>query len=125
MAQTELQAENEALKQQLAALQERHEDLRTKYDALFKIMFGPKSERRVDETRGEPNARQGFLFLADLVEQAERLAEETGAQTGVEAKSTGKPRKRPSRRKKFPDHLPHVRTTVELSEEQRMCCGQP
>jgi transposase len=124
------QAEFEALKQKNAALQAEVESARAakevlqhKYDVLFQLAFGPRSERRIDETLSESNARQGFLFLVELTDQAERLAQETGAETRLEGRSVGEPGKRPARRKKFPAHLPRVRTTVEIPEAERMCCG--
>lgn len=139
MAASGLQAEYEALKRQLAvveqalgealghnqALRARNEKLEHDNQVLFRIAFGPKSERRVDEVAQESNPLQGWLFVADLVESAERLAEQTNAQTHLELRSPARPSSRPVRRKQFPDHLPRVRTSIGLPEEQRICCGGP
>ena len=105
-----------------AALRE-IEQLQAKNEELYRLAFGPKSERRVDEVAAEPNGKQGWLWLADIAAEIERLAEATGAQTQVQAHARKK--SQPRRRSQFPEHLHHVETTIELPEDQRMCCGEP
>ena len=91
---------------------------------LARAAFGAKSERRPSQET-DANALQGFLLFPELLEAAERVADRTKQQGVVEIVSTGQ-KKRPKRRKGFPQHLPKIRTTYELPEEERTCgCGYP
>ena len=61
-----------------------------------------------------------------MLEEAERTAALTGTQGEIELKKPGdrKAKKKGGRRKQFPPHLPVVRTTYELPEDDRKCsCG--
>ena len=90
---------------------------------LTQAAFGPKSERR---PRGEidTNLLQGFLLFPEMIEAAERVADRTAQEGTVEITSAGKPKAKPKRRKQFPAHLPHIRSTYELSASERTCeCG--
>jgi len=63
------------------------------------------------------------LLFPELIEAAERVADEKGSDGTVEIHPPKHP-KRPRRRKDFPEHLPRVRTTYELQEDQLGCgCG--
>ncbi len=67
------------------------------------------------------------LFLADLVADADRVAEETGATGHVEV-APPDPRKavpkKKGRRGSFPEHLPVVTSPFESPKEQLLCdCG--
>ena len=90
---------------------------------VFKRMaFGRSSERR--PLPPDPGARpsQGHLFYAELVADAEEAAAQTGTEGSVgPTDKKPKPRKKGGRRKKFPDHLPTLRTTYELSPADRKC----
>jgi len=85
---------------------------------LQRAQFGPRSERRRAEQPG-----QGLFVFPEMLEAAQRVADETGAVGTIEIQ--GSTRKRTGRRSRFPAHLPRVRTTYELPEDQRQCCGQP
>jgi transposase len=85
--------------------------------------FAPSSERRPhSDITLAPD--QMHLLFPELVEAAERVADEKKVQGAVEIRSDGQS-KTPRRRKHFPAHLPVMRTTFELSADQRRCtCGQ-
>jgi transposase len=84
--------------------------------------FGPKSERRPG-TGVVLEPGQMHLLFPELVEAAERVADEKQVEGSVEIRSSG-PAKGPKRRKHFPPHLPVIRSTFELPEDQRRCaCG--
>jgi len=92
---------------------------------LSRWVYGPRSERRVEETR--PVGPQALFTFMLPREEAQRLADKTGAHGAVtleEPASSSKPRKSAARRTEFPAHLPHVRTHVELPEDKRQCCGR-
>ena len=91
---------------------------------IFKrLAFGKSSERRSAPPTHD-NPAQGHLFAALLLEEAERHSDAQSGHGSIEQKSTGKPRGKGGRRKKFPEHLPRWRTTYELDDEQRKCsCG--
>jgi transposase len=89
---------------------------------LAKIAFSPRSERRPSKDF-DRNLHQGWLLFPELVEAAERVADQTGQRGEIEIRSTGSER-RAKRRKQFPPHLPLFRTTYELPESERRCaCG--
>lgn len=84
--------------------------------------FAPSSERRPSQGF-QLDAGQMHLLFPELVEAAERVADEKRVEGAVEIRSTGQARV-PKRRKHFPPHLPVFRTTYELPAEQRACaCG--
>jgi transposase len=84
--------------------------------------FAPSSERRPSQGF-QLEAGQMHLLFPELVEAAERLADEKQVVGAVELRSAGQPRV-PKRRKHFPPHLPVFRTTCELPPEQLACaCG--
>ncbi len=90
---------------------------------LRKALFAPKSERRPSSAQGiEPG--QMHLLFPEIVEAAERVADEKKVQGSVELSPT-RSSARPKRRRAFPSHLPVIRTTFELPEDQLKCsCGQ-
>lgn len=82
--------------------------------------FGPRSERRAPD---DPS--QGRFIFSELLDAAQRVADATGAQGTVEVEVAGhKRRQKAGRRQDFPEHLPVVKTTYELPEAARQCCGQ-
>jgi len=89
---------------------------------LRKEAFAPKSERR-PSSGVVADAGQMHLLFPELIEAAERVADEKQVQGHVEirkAATAGTPK----RRKQFPPHLPVMRSTFELPPEQRTCsCG--
>jgi len=117
-----LPSDVEALKAIVTAQQERIAQLEHENRLLRKEVFAPKSERRPSSDFAlEPF--QMHLLFPELVEAAERVADEKSVAGEVELRSQGKA-KRPKRRIDFPAHLPVIRTTFELPEDQRRCsCG--
>lgn len=108
--------------EQMAERDERIRVLEHAVAVLTKMHFAPKSERR-------PSAGfvldpgQMHLLFPELIEAAERVADEKCVEGNVEIRSSGQA-KVPKRRKHFPPHLPVIRTSFELPEEQRGCaCG--
>jgi transposase len=118
------QAEREALlverDRQLAARDAQIVQLQHEVARLRRAQFGPRSERGRPEAAGQAR----FIF-PELLEAAQRVADATGATGTIEVLVAGHRRRRRGRRAEFPGHLPVVRTTFDLPEEQRLCCGQP
>jgi len=113
-----------------------HADLIAKVSALehqirvfSRWIFGPRSEKRVIDPL--PTGPQELFTFMLPREEAQRLADQTGAHGSVSLQapaqsptSEAKSRKSTPRRTEFPEHFPHVRTEVELSEDKRQCCGR-
>lgn len=109
-----------AHRQWLAERDERIAQLEQHNRLLVKLVFGPRSEKRVPMP-GDA-ALQGHLFLADLAAEAERLAAEHKVVATVEVPAHTRTSSR--RRGEFPAHLPVVRTVCELTDADRVCaCG--
>jgi transposase len=92
-----------------------------------RMLFSSSSEKRRLTGIAAGHPHQLALFMADLVADAERIAEATGVTGHVEveppppARRTGKNSRRA---KSFPDHLQVVETLFELSEDKLVCaCG--
>jgi len=97
-----------------------------------KWMWGPRTEKRPLTAAPTQSGGQSWLPFADLLEAVQRVADKYGAHGSLtvepatestlpkESKSRGA-----KRRAEFPAHLPHVRTTIEVAEADRMCCGKP
>lgn len=96
-------------------------------DILTKIAFGKSSEKRRSEPIAAEAIGQGHLFHADLIVEAERTAEAKNVQGEIVLTPPRKPRKAGGRRKRFPEHLPRVSTSYELTKDARACskCGGP
>ena len=90
-----------------------------------KWLWGPRTEKRAPQST--PVEGQAWLPFADLLEAAQRVADQHGAQGSltVGAPQKAQPRGRGKRRNEFPGHLPRVRTTIEVPEADRICCTQP
>ena len=118
----ELPSDVDALKTLVHAQQERIRELEHTVHVLSRMTFAPKSERRpLSSTRVDP--AQMHLLFPELIEAAERVADEKNVRGQVEIRSGRRP-ERPRRRKQFPSHLPVFRSTFELPEDQRFCeCG--
>ncbi|MBK7642832.1 MAG: hypothetical protein IPJ19_07240 [Planctomycetes bacterium] len=66
---------------------------------------------------------QMHLLFPELIEAAERVADEKNVKGEVEIREPQEKRV-PKRRKHFPPHLPVMRTSYELPLEERRCgCG--
>jgi transposase len=121
-AQLEMhRAELEAQRAKLAILEHN-------YHLMRKWAFAKKSERRPLHPV-DVSSFQGPLLFPEIIEAAERVADETGACGDVDIGETvdrppapTKPKKR-GRRSTFPEHLPVIRTTFELPAEDRKCGG--
>lgn len=90
---------------------------------LSKWLWGPRTEKRPKDLPSE--ARESWLPFADLLEAAQRVADQHGAHGSVEIEAPKTVRTPSRRRSAFPEHLPRVRTTIEVAERDRICCGQP
>lgn len=107
---------------ELAARDARIAQLEKENRLLRKEAFAPKSERR-SAPGFTAGPGQMHLLFPELIEAAERVADEKQVQGRVEVRKTGTAGT-PKRRKQFPPHLPVMRSTFELPPEQRMCtCG--
>lgn len=122
----ELSAEIAALKAQLAERDAKIRALEHKLDVWGKWIWGPRTEKRATV---EPAAAPGqsWLPFADLLDAAQRVADRHGVSGSitVEAPKTAAPRRKAARRSEFPEHLPRVRTTIEVPETDRQCCAKP
>ena len=119
-------SEVEALRAHIAELEEEIRRLRHNVEVFRRLAFGRGSERRGKRKlpEGDVDARQGHLWLTQLVEEADRTAEKTGAHGTIEITPPKSDRKPSKRRQKLPSHLHKVRTTYELPEDQLLCeCG--
>ena len=124
--QHELPNDIEALKQMVAerdaAIAKKDEALRyweREYDILRRIVFGPKSEKRPVQTGTSPHP-----LLFSFLEEAEDVAEATGAEGEIEIVPPKAKAKKGRRPRKWPSDAPVVRTTYRLREDQRVCdCG--
>ena len=109
-----------ALKALVTQQQERIAQLEHRVAQLVRMHFGPRSERRLPD-----DPAQGRFVFSELADEAQRTAEATGQHGTIEVEVAGhKRRTKGGRRQDFPEHLPVVRTTYELPEAQRTCCGQ-
>jgi transposase len=84
--------------------------------------FAPRSERRASDGF-VASAGQMHLLFPEIVEAAERVADEKRVEGAVEIRQ---PRVKPvpKRRKDFPPHLPVIRSTFDLPTDQLGCaCG--
>jgi len=124
-----LTVEIERLRKKLALQEktssERIAELEQQVHILTRMVFGRTSEKKkpTEATAGHPN--QQHLFLTDILADAERVAEETGAVGHLDVLTSSTPKgKKKGRRSTFPDHLPSVDVVFELpKDEQRCSCG--
>lgn len=122
----ELPNDVEALKRLVAQQVELIRKLEHNVEVFRRIAFGGGSEKRGHRKlpEGEADARQGHLWLAQIVEEAERAAEIHGTQGTIEIEAPKSERKPSKRRQKMPSHLHRVRTTYELFGDDLVCdCG--
>ena len=118
----------DALKSMIVKMTEEIVRLEHSVEVFRKLAFGSGSEKKPlpsDASTGEYT--EGNLFMAELLEEAQRVAEASQAEGTVELLPSSKPatpKKKGGRRSKFPPHLPVARSTFELPEAQRICeCG--
>ena len=116
-------------------LRQENKDLAHNVEVFRKLAFGPTSERRSGRPEEKDHPKQGFLFVQQIVEEAERTADQKqvtgsiivgGATDAKDGKTQEKPKKtRRTRATRF-EHLPKVTTRYELPADQRVCaCGNP
>ena len=92
---------------------------------LSKWAYGPRTEKSAEPYANA--ADQAWLPFAELLEEAQRMADHLGVHGTIDvdlpqeapAKETAK------RRSAFPEHYARVRTTIEVPEQERLCCGKP
>jgi len=95
---------------------------------LQKWVWGPRTEKQKSPV--EPMmVGTGYLPFLEIAEAAQRLADKSGAQGVLEGtpplEQKQPTKKRSKRRSEFPAHLPRVRTTIEVPEQDRICCQTP
>ena len=95
--------------------------LRDVIDKLSRVAFGKKSEKRPRIEVPSDVLAQGYLFHADLIAEADRMAKEKKVQGEVILAEPKRKQPRKGRRSKFPDHLPKVTTQIELEDEGLVC----
>lgn len=91
-------------------------------EVLKRMIWGGSEKRSAADSPLMP----GQLLLAGILEGALRGPESEGATSSSEIKDApkSKRKRKKGRRSSFPDHLPVLETTFELSEEDRQCpCG--
>jgi transposase len=95
-------------------------------DLFAKWLWGPRSEKR-QSAQLMPVAGQSYLPFAELLAAAQRVADQHGAQGSIEIELPMPPAKKHASkpRRQFPEHLPLVRTTIEVPESERACCETP
>ncbi|MFT7487288.1 MAG: transposase [Candidatus Paceibacteria bacterium] len=100
-------------------------ELEQRVHVLTRMAFGRSSERRKPTGNLDSNPNQQHLFLTDILADAERVAEETGAVGHLSVTPAAPSKaKNKGRRSSFPDHLPVVAVEFELPEDERRCsCG--
>lgn len=120
-------SEVELLRARIAELEEENRRLLHNVEVFRRIAFGRGSEKRGNRKLPESasSLRQMHLWLTQLVEEADRTAEQTGAHGTIDITPPKQTDRKPGkRRQKLPSHLPRVRTTYALPEEQLLCeCG--
>lgn len=111
--------------QTIASQEQRITQLEQRVHVLAKWAFGPRTEKRAQEYSNAAN--QAWLPFADLLDDAQRLADRHAVHGSIEIElpSAGATKKPAKRRSAFPAHLPRVRTTIEVPAQDRICCGKP
>jgi len=115
-----------ALRAIITEQRERIVHLEHNVEVYKRIAFGKSSEKRPAlEVPVDSQPSQSHLFYAELLDEAERTAAAKDCEGAIEPiKPPKKPKTKGGRRAKFPAHLPTIRTTYELSANQRTCaCG--
>ncbi len=123
----ELPHDVEALKalvlEERARYEQRIGELEHNLSLFAKWLWGPRSEKRpVDLPR---DAVIPFLPFAGLLEDVQRLADREAAHGTLEVEPPQVARNQAKRCSSFPNDLPRVRTTIEIPEVERICCGKP
>ena len=126
----ELPDDIEALKALLLAERERSSTLDTRIAQLehtihlySKWLWGPRTEKRAPDVVAGPG--QAHLPFVELLEAAQRVADQHGAQGSLEVTPPKAPKSKAKPRREFPAHLPVARTVIDVPEADRICCGAP
>lgn len=128
----ELLAAHEA---EIQRLRKENKDLAHNVEVFRRLAFGPTSERRGGRSEEKDHPKQGFLFVQQIVEEAERTADLKNVEGSVSIEAVpataaprdkdGSKKTRRTRANRF-EHLPKVTTRYELPADQRICaCGHP
>lgn len=101
-------------------LQEQNTELHLQLEKLLKLLYGRKSERRIDGdgqlflNLGEEPTPEVVSALEEAIREAHQIVDE------AEENHKHRRRNRPPRGdRKFPAHLPRYERIVDLSEERR------
>jgi transposase len=101
-------------------LQEQNAELHLKLEKLLKLLYGRKSERRVDGdgqlflNLGEEPTPEVVQALEEAIREAQQIVDE--AEEGKKNRCRNRP---PRGDRKFPDHLPRYEKIVDLAPERR------
>ena len=89
-----------------------------------RMAFGSPSERRPKADAEPLHPHQAHLFARDLLAEAERVSREKQVEGSIETATPTKPKTKGGGGKRFPEHLPRVKSRYQLPEDQRRCiCG--
>ncbi|MEZ6016911.1 MAG: hypothetical protein R3F49_17465 [Planctomycetota bacterium] len=118
---------------EIIRLRQENKDLAHNVEVFRKLAFGKSSERRGGRPEEKDHPKQGFLFLQQIVEEAERTADLKNVEGSItiegaapESKPKNTPKKTCRTRVTRFEHLPKVTTRYELPADQRVCtCGNP
>lgn len=126
----ELPDDIEALKALLLAERERSSTLDTRIAQLehtihlySKWLWGPRTEKRAPEVAPTPG--QAHLLFVELLEAAQRVADQHGVRGSLEVTPPKAPKSKAKPRREFPAHLPVARTVIDVPEAERVCCDKP
>jgi transposase len=101
-------------------LEEQNTELNLKLEKLLKLIYGRKSERRVDGAGqlflnlGEEPTPEVVNALEEAIREAQQIVDQ--AEEGKKKRRRNRP---PRGDRKFPEHLPRCETIVDLPEDQR------
>lgn len=126
--QERAEREIERARQQTALAQRDEKIVKLEHTVnLFaKWLWGPRSEKRPPQAI-TPVAGQIYLPFVELLSAVQRVADQHGVAGSIEIEVPTPRAKKPGskRRSQFPEHIPLVRTTIEVPEGERTCCEKP
>jgi transposase len=117
------------LEQQLSAQRDRLAVQQRTIEQLQQMLFGRRSEKCSRDGIEELPLFKGHLFLADILAEAEAVAQRTGSHGEIEMTPAATPqaherKKKGGRRSKYPPSAPVVTTRYRVADGVRTCsCG--
>jgi transposase len=110
----------EHLQREVSTLRQRIAELEHQITVLTHLVYGRSSEKMQPLELHHPQQNILFPELLALQKKVEAAASATPASEPA-LESEPEPRPNNKRRSTFPDHMPRVRTVLELPPEQRQC----